>query len=50
LTRINGTLAPNNSDFYNIVSNTASVKVKDLNTSLNAMNETQKQNLKKLYK
>lgn len=50
LTRINGTLAPNNTDFYNLVASTTSVKVKDLNTSLNAMNEIQKQNLKKLYK
>ena len=50
LTRINGTLATNNADFYSVVESTANVKVKDLNTLLNAMDETQKNDLKTLYK
>lgn len=50
LTRINGTLAPNNADFYSKVENNPSVKVKDLNTLLNAMNNEQKQNIKSLFK
>ena len=50
LTRINGTLAPNNADFYSQVESTQSVKVKDLNTLLTALEEDEQQALKKLYK
>lgn len=57
LTRINGTLATNNTEFYNQVASNASVKVKDLATLLKNITENQAEeqylsteSLKALYK
>lgn len=56
LTRISGTLAPNNPDFYSKVENNSKIKVKDLGKLLSAIQNDQSENqylsidkLKKLY-
>lgn len=56
LTRISGTLAPNNPDFYIKVENNSKIKVKDLGKLLSAIQNDQSENqylsidkLKKLY-
>ena len=52
LTRIDGTLAPNNTEMKAEVDSLVNTKlfVKDLNTLLNAFSEQEKQDLKDLYK
>ena len=49
LTRINGTMATNNPDLFAEISSNTSIKVKDLNGLLNALNEDGKALVKSLY-
>ena len=50
LTRINGTMATNNATMFAELSANEKVKVKDLNSLLKALDDTQKQKVKDLYK